>query len=109
MKQRDIFLVPFPFSDQSGKKVRPVLIVSNDKLNHSSEDLIVCGITSNIQKELYLIKIKTNDLENGFLYSPCGVKIENILKIKKILLIKQIGTVKKELFKNISIKIKELF
>jgi len=32
MKQRDILLVPFPFSGQSGIKVRPVVIVSNDVL-----------------------------------------------------------------------------
>lgn len=29
-RQRDIALVPFPFSDLSQQKVRPVLILSND-------------------------------------------------------------------------------
>ena len=48
IKRGDIILVPFPFSDQSGQKVRPVLVVSNDHYNNSCDDLIVCGITSRL-------------------------------------------------------------
>ena len=47
-KQRDIVLVPFPFSDLSGQKVRPVLILSNDAYNQQSADVVVCGLTTNL-------------------------------------------------------------
>ena len=30
IEQRDIVLLPFPFSDQSGFKVRPALVASNN-------------------------------------------------------------------------------
>lgn len=30
--QKEIVLLPYPFSDLEGKKVRPAVIVSNDKL-----------------------------------------------------------------------------
>jgi mRNA interferase MazF len=33
-KQGEIVLVPFPYSDLSGSKRRPVLVVSNDLFDH---------------------------------------------------------------------------
>ena len=89
--QRDVLLVPFPFSDFSGKKVRPVLVVSNDKFNYSSDDVIICGITRNIDKNQYVVKIDTKNLEEGKLFNPCCVRVENILKMDKKLLLKKIG------------------
>ena len=53
IEQRGILLVPFPFSDQSGRKVRPVVVASNNEFNNSSEDIIVFGVTSNILKDIY--------------------------------------------------------
>lgn len=96
MKQRDILLVPFPFSDQSGKKVRPIIVISNDEFNESSEDLIVIGITSNISKDKYTLNLNNKDLEEGKLYNACCVKVENILRLDKSLIIKKIGKIKKE-------------
>ncbi|MBI4152066.1 type II toxin-antitoxin system PemK/MazF family toxin [Candidatus Woesearchaeota archaeon] len=52
--QREIVLLPFPYSDLSGKKIRPVIVVSNDKFNSSSKDLIVCAITLNVPESLAL-------------------------------------------------------
>ena len=45
-KQKEIVLVPFPYSDLSATKKRPVLIVSNNHYNNNFEDVIVCVITS---------------------------------------------------------------
>ncbi|MEK6886775.1 MAG: type II toxin-antitoxin system PemK/MazF family toxin, partial [Nanoarchaeota archaeon] len=45
-KQRDIVLIPFPYSDLTGAKQRPALIISNNKINHT-QDKICCLITSN--------------------------------------------------------------
>lgn len=101
IKQRDLLLIPFPFSDQSGKKVRPVIVVSNNKFNEVSDDLIVVGVTSNVFKDNYSIKFDNADLEEGKLLEECCIKVENILKIDKQLIIKKIGKIKKEKFKNI--------
>lgn len=109
IKQRDILLVPFPFSDQSGNKVRPVLVVSNNAFNEKSEDILVCAITSNMKEELFSMPITSSDLETGILHHTCCVKIENILKINKNLIIKKIGTIVGHLFKEIKEKIFQLF
>ncbi len=45
-EQRQIFRAPVTFSDRKGTKVRPVIILSNNKHNQSNIDLICCPITS---------------------------------------------------------------
>ena len=96
IQQREILLVPFPFSDQSGKKVRPVTVVSNEHYNKNSEDLIVIGITSTKTKSEYSLNLTNKDLDYGNLISPCTLKCENILKINKNLIVKKIGKINKE-------------
>lgn len=107
-EQRSILLVPFPFSDQSGQKVRPVIVVSNNEFNLLGQDLIVCGITSNITSSKYSIMIENADMESGSLYSKSCIKADNILKIKKSLIIKKIGTLKKPAFSTVKDKINSL-
>jgi len=108
MKQRDLFLVPFPFSDQSGRKVRPVIIISNSFFSEDSEDILVVGVTSNLSKDRYSVPLTNKDLEEGNLLTPCCIKAENILKIDKELIIKKIGKVKKEILNKTIFKIFEL-
>lgn len=43
----DIVLVSFPFSDLTTSKVRPAIVVSNSKVNKTT-DVILAQITSNI-------------------------------------------------------------
>ena len=108
IEQRDILLVPFPFSDQSGRKVRPVIVVSNKEFNEHSEDLLVVGITSNISKDKYTLSLNNKDLEEGKLFSVCCIKTENILKVDKELIIKKIGKINKEKLKEFIKKIIEI-
>jgi len=61
-KQKDIVLIPFPYSDLTSNKLRPALIISNDKLNKTS-DRICCLVTS--KKSYDSIEIKPEEqLEN---------------------------------------------
>jgi mRNA interferase MazF len=45
-KQGDILLLPFPFTDLSGKKQRPAVVVSGNSYNKAHPDLILAPITS---------------------------------------------------------------
>ena len=110
MEQRDLLLVPFPFSDQKGKKVRPVIVISNDEFNNNSEDVLVVGVTSNISKNKYTINLTNKDLEEGKLFAICSIKVENILKMDKEMIIKKIGKIRKdklEIIKKIILEIIE--
>lgn len=101
IEQRDLLLVPFPFSDQSGRKVRPVIVISNNDFNKYSEDLIVIGVTSNISKDKYTINLSNNNMDEGKLSVACCIKVENILKLDKELIIKKIGKIDKKTLKNV--------
>lgn len=107
IKQRDIILIPFPFSDQSGQKVRPALIISNDSFNQS-EDVVACAITSNIKHSKYSLSISQDDIESGILYEKSSIKAETIFKIKKMLIIKRIAILNKAKFLEVIAVVKEL-
>ncbi|PIN90814.1 type II toxin-antitoxin system PemK/MazF family toxin [Candidatus Pacearchaeota archaeon CG10_big_fil_rev_8_21_14_0_10_34_76] len=98
IEQRDLLLVPFPFSDQSGRKVRPVVVISNNSFNGHSQDVIVSGVTSNVKKERYSINLTNKNLEQGKLMTNCMIKVENILRLEKELVIKKIGKIDTEKF-----------
>jgi mRNA interferase MazF len=53
-KQRDIVLIPFPYTDLTAAKLRPALIISNGKFN-KTQDRICCLITSNSPSDGILI------------------------------------------------------
>ena len=73
-KQREIVLVPFPYSDLSSTKRRPVLIVSNDDYNGKYSDVVVAVISSKIRPEdAYSIFLSNDDLDYGFLPEESAV------------------------------------
>ena len=43
----DVVLVPFPFSDLSGAKRRPALVVTTAEYNEASNDVVIAQITGN--------------------------------------------------------------
>ena len=102
INQRDILLVPFPFSDQSGKKVRPVVVISNNYFNKYSADIIVIGMTSNISKDKYTVSLDNGGLEDGQV-ELCCIKVENILRLDSSLIIKKIGKLNKTKLKEIKL------
>ena len=101
IRQRDLLLMPFPYSDLSASKVRPVLVISNDRFNESSKDLIVCCVTSNISKTFYTILVGKNSLEEGGLADECCIKVENVAKIDKSKAIKKIGRMNQKSFSEV--------
>jgi len=77
-KQGDIVLIPFPFSDLSSTKLRPVLVLSNAEYNRSQHDILTAAITSNVIERDYLISLKSEDLEQGQLKLESGIRTDKI-------------------------------
>lgn len=107
--QKEIVLLPYPFSDLEGKKVRPAVIVSNDKLNENSDDCIVVPLTSVLKEEPYSIRINQEDLVSGKLIKPSRVRTDKLFTVEKRLTIMKIGVISNPAFENIKSKIFKLF
>src|SRR3972149_1208634 len=52
-KRADVVLVRFIFSDESGTKLRPALVVSSAAYHRGRQELVVAAITSNVRRRLY--------------------------------------------------------
>ncbi len=96
-RQGEIVIAPFPFSDLSSVKQRPVLILSNNKDNKSSDDLITCGITSNLKKTKHSIMIDENSLESGAIPKKSMVKVDKIFTLEKTSIIKRVAKINNEM------------
>ena len=94
----DILIVPFPFSDLSAVKQRPVLVLSKREYNLSSEDIIVCGITSNIKNESHSVLIDNTCLETGVIPSKSRIKVNKIFTISRQIIKKKVARIDKQTF-----------
>jgi len=102
--QGDIVLVEFPFSDRSGSKYRPAIIISNSKINRTS-DVVLAAITSQSRVDDYSFV-----LENKFLVQPlhkdnCEVKCNNIFTADRSIVVKKISSLKSEKYPELFDKI----
>lgn len=107
-KQREIVLVPFPYSDLSSTKRRPVLIISNDNYNQNFPDVVVCVVTSNLHKDGYSVELENEDLEIGVLPESSIVKAHKLFTIHQDKIIKKFSLVKGEYFEKVADKIRHL-
>ncbi|MCX6152363.1 MAG: type II toxin-antitoxin system PemK/MazF family toxin [Ignavibacteriales bacterium] len=107
--QREIVLVPFPYSDLSSSKKRPVLIVSNDDYNKEHDEVVVCVITSNLSLDEYSILLENSDLEYGLLPEKSVVKVHKLFTIHKTKIIKKFSVVSDDYQQKIHVSLTELF
>ncbi|MCW3111167.1 MAG: growth inhibitor [Segetibacter sp.] len=97
-KQREIVLVPFPYSDLSSVKRRPVLIISNNSYNKRFPDTLVCVITSNLFKDEYSLYVKDSDLEIGILPEPSIIKCHKLFTVEQSKILKRFSIVNEAKF-----------
>lgn len=95
-KQGEVVLVPVPFTDLSEAKQRPALIISNDSHNAKVEDIVICGITSNLRDEEHSILIDQKDMSEGIMLALSRIKVDKLFTIHKHIIIRRLGKVKKE-------------
>ena len=72
-------MVPFPFTDLSGHKVRPVLILATEK---NADDLTVCFISSILNKKLH--KFDFLIAKENINFKKTGLKLASVVRVTKI-------------------------
>lgn len=81
----DIVVIPFPFSDLSGSKKRPALVLADLQGN----DIILCQITSQETKDEYAIAIKDSDFKTNILPVQSNIRPNRIFTADKAIIIKK--------------------
>lgn len=102
--QWDIVLIPFPFSDLTGQKQRPALIISNERFNEWWVYMVV-WIYGNQWPDLYAYPLQAEDLALWIMKKQSYIRVQNIFSIHHGLVIKKIGALQKKSFSHIKEKI----
>jgi len=109
VSQKEIVLLPFPFSDLKGTRVRPALVISNNELNQKSDDCIMVPLTTVIKEEPYSVLINKEDLSSGKLLKSSRIRIDKIFSVKKDLVIMKIGLINNNILEKVKSEINEMF
>ncbi len=82
LRQGDVVLINFPFSDRSSSKVRPALVVSNDEHNARDVDRLFVLISSNTRvRSEEDILLSPGDAD----FAPSGLKRPSVLRCTKLI------------------------
>ena len=83
----DVLLVPFPFTDQSGTKKRPAVVVSSARYNAARRDIVIMAITSQVRQPLAFGEAMVADWQAAGLiktsvFKPVFTTLENGLIVR---------------------------
>lgn len=104
-----VVLVPFPFTDLSGRKRRPALVVSPEGFHE--EDLVLCAITSHVPERLseWEVPLTSADMADEELPKESVVRVGKLFTTHQSLIAGRFGAVKKEKLLEILGRLHRLF
>lgn len=82
-------VINFPFSDLSNTKRRPAIVVAD----WSANDIILCQITSIVNKDQYSVELNNADFVSGSLVKPSYIRPNKLFTADKTTLLQNIGYV----------------
>ncbi|MGH2614382.1 MAG: type II toxin-antitoxin system PemK/MazF family toxin [Thermomicrobiales bacterium] len=86
----DVVLVEFTFSDESGTKLRPALVVSTPPYHRAREEVVVAAITSNVTRRLVGDHMIVDWQQAGLLFPSSVTGI--IRTIKRSMIRRKLGS-----------------
>ena len=107
--QKEIVLLPYPFSNLEKNKVRPALIVSNNVFNKKSDDCIMVPLTTIIKNEQYSLIINQEDFSFGKLLKPSRIRVDKIFTVQKNLIYIKNAKLKDGIFNKVKQEIDKMF
>ncbi|HMQ79098.1 MAG TPA: type II toxin-antitoxin system PemK/MazF family toxin [Ignavibacteria bacterium] len=100
----DVILVKFPFSDLSGYKLRPAVVIIDDLNN----DHILCQITSKEYSDMNAIKINPSDCLDGSLEMISYIRPLKLFTANESIFLRKICSVKLGILKTVNKKLIDL-
>ena len=97
IRRGDIVIVDFPYSDQTGRKVRPALVVQSNVWNQRLDDTILALITGSRHRKVgattqYLVDISTDEGQQTGLRLDSVIQCENLITYDQSLILRVIGS-----------------
>jgi len=96
MKRGDVVLLDYPYTDGSGSKVRPAVIVQNDTDNQRLTNTIVALITKNVSRvhepTQLLIDVSTPEGQQSGLNQSSAVACGNLFTVAQTKVRRVIGS-----------------
>ena len=80
LKRGDLVLVGFVFSDESGTKLRPAVVVSSSSYNRGRQECIVAAVTSNVRRRLFGDHLIVDWKRTGLLFPSLATGIVRTIK-----------------------------
>jgi mRNA-degrading endonuclease toxin of MazEF toxin-antitoxin module len=112
LQRGDVVLAELPFSDRSGVKKRPALIVQCDRNNQRLDDVVLAMITSVVQRATteptqHLVDPDTPDGRSSGLLHPSAVKCEHLITLHRRFIGRVIGRLSPKIMENVDRCLKE--
>src|SRR5689334_17753467 len=105
MKRGDVVLVPFPFQDKLGEKIRPAVVVQSDAQTARLLNSVVAMITGNTddagQPTTLLVDPSTPEGAGAGLAGPSLIKAYNLATIRQKRVIATLGHLSNSLKKKL--------
>ncbi|MBI1294511.1 MazF family transcriptional regulator [bacterium] len=92
-----IVIVPFPFSDLSGTKLRPALVLAETQ----NEDWLLCQITSKAYADPQAVRISESDLAQGVLNTVSFARPMKLFTSNRSLIVKRVAILNSKTFRSV--------
>ena len=89
----DVVLVGFVFSDESGRKVRPALVISSSAYHRARREVILAAITSNVRRRLFADHLVADWKAAGLLFPSLVTGI--VRTVKQTMIERKLGALTK--------------
>jgi mRNA interferase MazF len=83
-KRGDMVLVSFVFSDESGSKHRPAVVLSSPAYHRNRQEIVVAAVTSNVDRVLFGDHLLAGWKEAGLLFPSLMTGIIRTIKSQMI-------------------------
>jgi mRNA interferase MazF len=107
MKRGDVVIIDFPYSDRTGSKVRPALVVQSDTLNSIRDDAILAIITSmSSGRPDTEVLVEIADERGSGLRFDSYLQCDTLVTLDQSLVVAVIGSLSARMMQNASLCLK---
>jgi len=86
----DVVLVGFVFSDESGRKTRPALVITSSAYHRARREVILAAITSNVRRRLFADHLVADWKAAGLLFPSLVTGI--VRTVKQTMIERKLGS-----------------